>query len=770
MDCRWNTDGSLTAPGRSTFFNRQSVAIGFRKLVVIGNLLGIGLVALAGVGVTTSSRSQAAPPTDAEAVPEQTRQLQTCREGILDPEARAEERRRWAELLLSYNSSESAVLVVELLCLAQYPDVQRALCGVIADRTRVAKARLEPAFVDPLVELLGAEAADLRALAAQALADFPGADVPTRLGQLASQSDVPLEKRLAAIDALAPNTHRREVVDQLVRLLDAKVPEITGRVVAVMEPLVRETFGHNATRWRSWWDSKKRLSEGAWLAEQLRIHRDRLRRVADELQQHRQKTRRIQDALTVRSRAFQRELYRAIQEEQRDAKLTEWLADPLPDVKRTALAIIKERMGDEGKRPTGNVLTSLLTLLEDGSAQMRQEVLEIAQNLNDPAVVDAVLGQLERETDPVTRLAVFKALGKFDSRDVVGVLIRELAVPESSTDCVREAAIALGRVAGKIDIAGHLPAAVMALNNRYDDVPVDQLSFRAALLAAMAGVADPSFASAFLGAVDCDDAAILREAIRGLRAIEDMSKLPRLRALTDHPDAVVRLEAIEAVAALGREEADLERLVPRLNPAIETNAPAREAAWRGFREFFSRRSMQERIRAAERLRDTPELEVKYLVELADSLSTTNADTLEQETVLDRLAVVLVGLSRHTEAANYLTALYDIQRRRSREEALISGVRLLDATLRGGTNLHVAELVRELAQGADDNLKAKIVETVATYLDSQQTAASAERRQALLDDLRTVPVEILGEDWARLLEPIAAPIESGDSETTPASPP
>ncbi len=72
-----------------------------------------------------------------------------------------------------------------------------------------------------------------------------------------------------------------------------------------------------------------------------------------------------------------------------------------------------------------------------------------------------------------------------------------------------------------------------------------------------------------------------------------------------HGDPLVRLAATEAVGQLGREEADLEYLLMRLNPTIESNELPRETAWRGFRRLLSRRSVGDRIKAAERLRDLP---------------------------------------------------------------------------------------------------------------------------------------------------------------------
>ena len=61
-------------------------------------------------------------------------QLRTCRAGLLDPKSRPEERARWAELLFSYQGASAKALIIDLLGNSVFPDVQRALCGVLAER------------------------------------------------------------------------------------------------------------------------------------------------------------------------------------------------------------------------------------------------------------------------------------------------------------------------------------------------------------------------------------------------------------------------------------------------------------------------------------------------------------------------------------------------------------------------------------------------------------------------------------------------------------
>lgn len=688
-------------------------------------------------------------------------QLQTCREGITDPEARPADRRRWADLLFSYRSPQADELIIELLQLNRMPDVQRAVCAVLADRAKEAVDRLTPTMVPPLIELLAADAEDLRTHAARALSEFPDAAVARQLGALAASKEAPLSQRLAAVDALAPNVHRREVVSELIALLDVDESGITQRCVSALEAAAPVSFGQDPAAWRAWWTQQSAMDQEAWLAQQLRIYRDRYRATAAELARSQEETRREQTALTGRIRSFQREVFRTVAEDQRDAKLVEWLNGQLPVVRLGAVSIIKTRMADEGKRPEGAVLTALLGLLKEKNAEARREVLQIAQNLNNPMVVKAVLDHLPAERDPATRHAVFRALGRLDGVDAIPALIREIAAPDSYPDCVREAAIALGTLAGKAEHSDNLSSAVEPLLARYRATGLERADMRAALLTAMAGIADTSFAEAFLEAVESDDPATLQSAIRGIVRLRDVSKLRRLRTLMAYPDPLVRREAIDAVAQLGREEADVESLLTRLNPAIEANDLAREAAWQGFRNQMSQRPLPDRIDAADRLRDVPAYQIKYLEQLADSAPSGNGNEADRERVYEKLASALEGQQRFAEAVVRLRRLYDLRLARGATESFNTGLRLLRALLRSAGG-GVATLVKELALLAqDDSGRARIIETITEFLDRKDSPPSSEQLRALLTDLRTVPPEELGASWSSMIEKLAARIDATD---------
>ncbi|MBI4717936.1 MAG: HEAT repeat domain-containing protein [Planctomycetes bacterium] len=697
-------------------------------------------------------------------------QLENCRAGLLDPQARPGERQRWAEVLLAFDAPPARSQVVEILGRGDAPAAQRSLCDAIADRATRETAHLHPELVEPLVKLLGAESEELRVSASRALSVFGGSEVPARLRTLAARADAPLATRLAAIDALAPQVDRREVVGELIALLETGVPAITDRVVAALEPACRDKFGPRAELWRAWWAEKSRLPSEAWLAEQFSIYRDRLRKVEQERAALREENKRRIELLTQRLGDFQRELFRTVSAEQQDARLLAWLEDAAPEVKLTALGIVQARIADEGRRPAGELLAALLQRLKDPSATVRREALLIVQTLNDAAAVKAVLAMLDGEKDTAMRQAALKAVGKLEHPEAIPVLLREITAAETDGPCVREAALALGQVVTKLEDPQRKREIVTALQERYRRAGIDETALRAALLSAMAGAADPSFALEFVDAVESNDAAVLRAAIRGLRTIGDVSKLPRLRALMADADPLVRLAATEAVAKLGTEETDLESLLARLSPATEANDLVREAAWRGFREFVGRKPLEERLQQARRLRESPDLEIRFLEELAAGITPASETDTTPALVHERLATALSAQGRYAEAAAQWRRLFELSLKQPVGNADQAARRWLDAALHAATEVDVASVVSQIAASLPaEAVGAVLVETVGRWFDSAEMSADAPRARALLAVLKAVTADGLPSAWGELLARLETQLGNPDSGAAAGAP-
>ncbi|MBI1826671.1 MAG: HEAT repeat domain-containing protein [Planctomycetes bacterium] len=677
-------------------------------------------------------------------------QIQKCREGILDPQARPEERRRWIDMLFSYENSEAAAVAVELLSMNSRPDCQRPICAAIAENARAGTLRSSPLFVNPLLSLLGADSEDLRAAASRALADFPEAGVPDKLGKITEDETAPLSRRLAAIDALAPNIHRQEVVRQLLTLDRAGVPEITAQVKAILEPLAARVAG---TDWQAWWEERAKLPPTDWLADQLQTYRDRLRRSTGELDAIRSDAEREQSAVVKRVADFQREILRALPPEQRDTRLVEWMDDPLATVKLATFSLLRSRIADEGKRPEGETLNALLRQLKCESPIVRREVVGLVANLSDPSVVDAIIARLGEERDAGTHLALLQAAGKLGSAASVPLLSQEINDPNSSAECVRETASALAQIAGKPESRDAVSAISATLEQRYVDAPADQLSLRAALLSALAAGASSAYLSDFESALDSDDPNLLQAALSGIRALRSATKLPRCRVLVAHADPRVRKAALGVLGTVGRDDADVDAALSRMNPTIEASEPARQAAWRAFREVLGRRSVHDRVAAAEKLNDMPDYQSKYLEELANVLSMAPEPSMELEGVRDKLAGILIASGKDGEAVPHLRELYELRFVRSEPSASATGLRWLNAALKAPSYKGLSNVVLTLAEAASSEPaeKAQIIREVSQYIDSLSPANDVDRSHKLIVELRTVPSDLLGDAWPRLLD-------------------
>lgn len=728
------------------------------------------IIALVFGGSVPSVQAQEPSSSDPPVLQETINLVRRCKEGIEDPQARFVERKRWAETLFAIDSHEAKALTIDLLRLSATPDIPKVMCTVISEQARLTPARLNVELIAPLIDLLGVENQDIRRLAAQALADLPGSQVPSDLGALAGNKDASLVKRKAAVAALEPNTHRRDVVAQLMVLLDSDDPQIVERAKSAMEPVIPKSVGRHIADWKTWWAAESRLSEDAWQARQLQLHSDRWRLAEDQLQRKMREAQQKEKVLTAQLQKFQREIYRAVSPDQRDTKIVEWLRDPLAEVNQSAMAMIKARIADEGKRPEGEVLGALLALFEAGSAKSRRDALEICQNLSDPIVVEKILTRLAGEEDLATRRVIFEALGNLDSTQAVPVIVQEIANPQSDPGCVEKAAMALGRISSRADVKALVPDAVTVLANRYRSILDHQRSLRASLLNAMVGVADPSFVPVFQAAVEIDDARIVREAIRGLRVMKDASKRPRLRTLTTHADAFVRLEAIEALGQLGVEDADLEPLLARLRPTEEPNERARDAAWRGFLAFCARRSMEEQVAMSQRLREMPENEAKYLTVLADILATSSNAVASLESVRERLAAVLLTLNRHNDAVVPLQALWEGYCSQDDQRAFEVGLRLLLATLKSGGDSKAARTVQQLVDFAGgDSDQHRVIQMISEHFDSPELLGNAERAGSLHKALAAISPGPTPASWTQLLDRIDERVKVSKREANAGQP-
>ncbi len=702
-------------------------------------------------------------------------QLADCRAGILDPQGRPAERRRWARTLFSYDSTLARAMVIEILSLDKQPKAQAALCSVIQQRVSQSTSLSDVVLVGPLLDILNAPSEEARQAAAAALAVFRQGEVIEKLGKLGTDESAPIAKRIAAIDALAPNIDRVDVVGQLISILNVESLPVLARALAALAPATLEPLGADVKAWQAWWANKSQLGETAWLVDRLRLYLKRIATVEDEYRAYRHEAEQHLNLVSGKLRDYQREVFALSNPDQRDAKLIEWLKDPAAEIKLVAMGIIKGHIADDGRGPSDDVLSSLLTLLRDESPAVRREVLIIVQTLVDPEIEKALLARIEEEHDPATRETLFRAIGRLNSAAAIPILVREIDTPESLAPCVREAAIALAQTATMLNDEQRTFAAT-ALKRRYALAQESEVELRAALLSAMAGVAETSFATEFQASVDTTNSFLIRPAIRGLVALGDHSRNTRLRALCADANALVRRDAVEALGMLGQEEADLEGVLSRLNPKTETNNLVHEAAWQAFLRLLSDKAAQQQFSSAQGLREFPELEIRYLTKLSDNISQDQASYEVLEQVNLRLIDVLLSQNKCAETIPYRQRIYDLriksaQTKPSPEQddtIIVAGQKWLLAALNcRAANAEVDSVLSYLlGTSKDASGRLAMISTMGTWLDEQDWSKQLDRLRSLSNSFLSITPQPEEDDWKNLLQRMSKQLDDGPKTTLP----
>jgi tetratricopeptide (TPR) repeat protein len=228
----------------------------------------------------------------------------------------------------------------------------------------------------------------------------------------------------------------------------------------------------------------------------------------------------------------------------------------------------------------------------------------------------------------------------------------------------------------------------------------------------------------------------------------------------------VRVAAIEAVGELGEQDADLESVLTRLNPTIETNELARDGAWEAFQRLLDKKPLDVQLAWSERLREMPDLEIRHLQALLAKAARLNGNNAHVASACDRLATVFVSQGKYADALSHLRQLYELSATSTKHAVKEVGPRWLEAALRVPGTTDVADVVTQIAEGADRETLTHIVETVARYFDSTEEAAEIEHARAVLVQLESIKSGALGEDWRTMLQQVAERIAAPVEQATP----
>jgi hypothetical protein len=316
----------------------------------------------------------------------------------------------------------------------------------------------------------------------------------------------------------------------------------------------------------------------------------------------------------------------------------------------------------------------------------------------------------------------------------------------------------------QIDRAALAPA-IEPLRHLFATASAENVRLKSELLGAMADIGSEAFKPEFLANLN-SELDLLLPAIRGVEAVGAVDALDRVSVHLSHSEARVRQRAVEAIGSLSTQESHLNELRTRLDPKIETNEGVRSAAWNGFRKILSRLPAPNRLSWVERLGDLPDLQRQYLTALIEEWS-TNTNPTNLENALTTMVALQQESGRPDDLIKYLQQLRRLRLANNDSAAHRTTLELLDVYLEASRNRPLVELIQEAAPGWENSARESIVDRIRDRLSAMIASDDSESARTLLDDLKSLDANSLGEGWLDALE--AAVPSTDDSDPPPPDP-
>lgn len=595
---------------------------------------------------------------------------------------------------------EAAQRLVEIRGQAAKSVVARALSGN-DERTQLACARAiadqastDPQWLAPLVHLLGRNQA-LAEAAARALGHYEGNPVAyDALIRAAQSRQAPA--RLAALRALGQLVER-PVAEALVGIVaDATDdPAARGAAADALELLSGQTSnGHDPGRWNLWWAARLAKDPAAWRTQVLAEQHAQLQRAADHARDHL-----TQFKAAVRDLLWNQYNREAVADRART--LLGFLDSANPEIRQIGASIVPDAVAS-GQPMTDEIHKRLIELLGDASVDVRTAVVQAVTKLGDPNALDAIVTQLQIETEPSVKILLISALANINNDAAISVLRTLLHDP--SMEVAATAADAIGKLAqSPAGLRGH-PAQAREVAQELEAVlrertgPPGQPTggagagqLRAALVAALAALSANATPASTIGLFSellsqTEAPQTRRAAVLGLGLMGENSGAGDLivRELDSNfeSDPQVRQGAAMALGDLG--SFDYARpLDISTQPGHEPNPQVREAAWNAFQKLLpsaSPRALNEWASQFGR-RKQFDRELAVLKELATKLEAAH-DAQDLAPVRQHIGeIYYVNLNQPAEAVPYLReALAHFEAMNSQQSIVVDLVREVIVTL------------------------------------------------------------------------------------------
>jgi HEAT repeat protein len=542
--------------------------------------------------------------------------VQKCVTTLGDTNATVDQRQGAAKVLVSVRTAQSRGAVSNVLLGLQLPQSQIAVARALADEPDP-----QGAFIQPLFTMLdGSQGSpSLGNAAAEALGIYKNdANVLTTLANTATGADQTnrnLTVRVAAIRGLGLMCDKPAAATLMGLMTSGSEPqEIRNPAADALGMFSGESLGRDVQAWQQWWNDNRTKSDANFRNDLLTARAARL------------------DALQRRHTDLEGEFKNLIDSEYQHAVATERGAKPQAsaDILQSDLVSSNPVMRAEAAdlirqdKTQGNPVATaardqLRKMIGDSDPRVRLAVAVALSKFNDRDVLAPVMKQLDQEQDPDVRAALISILGPIGDLSVVPQLRKSLVDDRSIV--AANAAEGLATLAPKIlhDLNSQdvhqIARQLQMVLDRTKASDTDKL--RDSVVTAMAWLHDPSSEQAFEKILNNpNESSIARtQAAKGLGSLGNPANADLLqRYLTTDDDPSVRSAIIDAL-----KEVDGKSAAPQLMKILQPGAdnPAVQAkAWEALTLFL------------------PELEGNQLQAFADDFNQpTNHDPAKRVVIL-----------------------------------------------------------------------------------------------------------------------------------------
>ena len=537
--------------------------------------LWIRAVLLAAVGTAAAAARPAvhgAGP--APAPPPSTDAYKAALLGSDTPSGRREEA---ARRLVAGGTPADADAVTEAL-LHGVPAAQVAAAHAVAGSTERSAA-----WLGPLTRLLGPPR--VTEAAAAALANYAGtsqADAAfDALRQFATSPGVPSLTRALAVRPMGAFSTQRAAAALMDALDDRSQTVQQAATSGLIEMTGEVDRGNVPANWQAWWAVHRVDTTAGWQAYALAA-RDR---AAGPSRVH---ERQLEEDVTQVMESDYYDLPNA----SRKGHLDAYMRFASAAVRAEGAKLVLAEVSRGNRQVVEGALPRVRELIGDEDPAVRLAAVAAVQGAVDQQAGPALVAQLGREPDAAIRVRLTAALEKLQDLDAVGTLVKLLKDPRPAVAMAAAKALAamgpLLRQQRPIEADGAANALRQLLAQRPPAGPgADE--FRAACVAALAGVAGPQAFDTLHGLLDDpqrqESALVRAAALAGFGTLADTKADEIVADGLNDRDPTVRYAAARALQTVGTTQ-EAEQLFRLLNPREESDPDVRNAAWQSLEHLL----------------------------------------------------------------------------------------------------------------------------------------------------------------------------------------